>query len=99
MRRIWRKGDDADDLGHDECGGHTPSRLIDEQEGISPRRHGSSDTRMQVHPVGIAEGQDELSPIAKSGGRALRRCGDMVRLSFGAYGRFPHLVLRHIIFF
>lgn len=68
LRRFWRQRHESDVVGDVEFVGEMPSRLIEQQHGVSAWRHGFGDfLEMQRHGGGIAERQDE------AGGRAVGR--------------------------
>ena len=60
-----RQGDDGDVGRHGEAHRHVPACLIDQEHGVGTRRDGLGDRgEMQVHCLGIADGQDQGRALA-----------------------------------
>ena len=77
-----RQRNDADILGHFQLSGHVPSRLIHQQYTVGTWFDGQRYLRqVQRHGVGIAEGQDQASALAKlraDGAKDVGRFGPLV---------------------
>ena len=65
---FGRQRDERDVRRHDELVGQVPSGLVEDEHGVSARRHRHRDLgQMQVHRGNVAAGQDEGGGLAVLG--------------------------------
>src|SRR5260370_26714826 len=73
---FGRQRDERDVRRHDELVGQVPSGLVEEEHGVSPRRHCHRDLgQMQVHRRDVAAGQDESRALAILGADGAEHIG------------------------
>src|ERR1700755_618404 len=68
LRAFWRQRQQGEVGWYDEVVRQVPSRLIEQQHGVRPRRYRLGDLgQMQVHRCGVAAWQNEGCAFALSG--------------------------------
>jgi len=85
--QFWRAGrqeDQRDVVGHIELGGGVPSGAVEQQDGVGSLGDVAGDfLEMELHGLGVGEGQRKRSPDAARGTNGAEQIGALVALIGG----------------